>query len=103
MKEYNTSKMSKKQYRALVNDALSIFLSKRAEYNTVLWNSIVNQIKDIKKEVVDNQNFKGWDDINDRYTLGMIAIHEFDDGDKMQTLLCDVFSGAMDYYYMPEE
>ena len=99
----NSNKMTKTQYRTLVDETLSISLKKQAENDTLIWQSIVNQIKDIKKEVIDNQRLKGWDDINDRYTLGMIAVHEFDDDDEMQTRLCDIFSGAIEYHSMPGE
>lgn len=97
MEKYSENIMTKKQYQALVDDTLSIALNMMAENNTAIWHSIVNQIKDIKQEVVESQRLKGWDDINDRYTLGMIAVHEFDEEDEMQSRLCDVFRGAVHY------
>ena len=95
--------MTQNSYNQLVNETLIIAENRRSLEQTTIWNSIINQLRDIKIMVIEKKTFKDWEEIYERYTLGTIAIHEFSEGDEMRTRLCDIFGGAVDYLSMPEK
>ena len=41
-------------------------------------------------------------DIDERYTLGAIAIRYFDENKKLQDILCDIYYGALHFSELPE-
>ena len=94
---------TKLHYKEILNETLLIAEEHLSLEQTTLWNSIVNQLRDIKEKVVEKQTFTGWEEIYDRYTLGAIAVRDFSDNDEMQDRLCDIYSGAIDYSSMPKE
>lgn len=94
---------TKAYYIEILNSTLEIAEKQLTMIESPLWISIVNQIKDIKENVVNTQSITDWEDIYDRYSLGRIALEYFDDNDEMQDRLCDIFSGAVHYSELPEE
>lgn len=88
---------TKRYYKELLEETLSIASDNSKKHNTSMWHSIVNQIIDIKENVVQKQIFDDWEEIYDRYTLGTIAIQNFEENDEMQHRLCDIFGGAVHY------
>lgn len=92
-----SEKKTKHHYKEILEETLSISKDNLNKYNTSLWNSIVNQILDIKENIVQNQTIDDWEEIYDRYTLGTIAIQNFADDDEMQNRLCDIFGGAVHF------
>lgn len=94
---------TKSYYRQIIDSTLSIAESQMQESGSPLWISIVNQIKDIKENVVNTQSITDWEDIYDRYSLGRIALEYFEEDDEMYQRLCDIFGGAVHYNELPEE
>lgn len=94
---------TKSYYRQIIDSTLSIAEDLVKEGGSPLWISIVNQIKDIKENVVDSQSITDWEDIYDRYSLGRIALEYFEEDDEMYQRLCDIFGGAVHYNELPEE
>ena len=94
---------TKSYYRQIIDSTLSIAESQMQESGSPLWISIVNQIKDIKENIVDTQTIADWEDIFDRYSLGRIALEYFEEDDEMYQRLCDIFGGAVHYNELPEE
>ena len=94
---------TKSYYRQIIDSTLSIAEDHVKESGSPLWISIVNQIKDIKENVVDTQSLTDWEDFYDRYSLGRIAIEYFEEDDEMYQRLCDIFGGAVHYNELPEE
>lgn len=92
-----TENKSRKYYGELVNETLLIAEKRLVSEQTSVWNSIVNQLHDIKEMVIEKQAFTDWEEVYERYTLGTIAAREFSDDDEMQTRLCDIFWGAVHY------
>jgi hypothetical protein len=41
--------------------------------------------------------------ITERYTLGAIAVKNFDESDEIYQRLCDIFGGAIVYHELPDE
>ena len=94
---------TKAYYREILDSTLEIAEKQLTNNENPLWISIVNQIKDIKENVVNTQSITYWEDIYDRYSLGRIALDYFDDDDEMQDRLCDIFGGAVHYSELPDE
>ncbi len=94
---------TKSYYRQIIDSTLSIAEDHVKESGSPLWISIVNQIKDIKENVVDTQSLTDWEDFYDRYSLGRIALEYFEEDDEMYQRLCDIFGGAVHYNELPEE
>lgn len=88
---------TKDYYQKIVNETLFISEERLKEEHLLLWNSIVNQLKDIKEMVIEQQAFSDWEEVYDRYTLGTISVREFTEEDEMQARLCDIFWGAVHY------
>lgn len=88
---------TKQYYKKIVDDTLSLAEKRLDEGNHYPWSSIVNQLKDIQVMVVENYSFADWEEIHDRYTLGILAVQEFPEGDEMQSRLCDIFWGVVHY------
>ena len=84
-------------YSELLNNTLSIAERRLTKSQSPLWISIVNQLRDIKEKVIVKQIFSDWEDVYERYTLGIIAIREIPENDEMQARLCDIFWGAVHY------
>lgn len=98
-----SNNQTKAYYRQILDSTLDMAENHMNESESPLWISIVNQIKDIKENVVNTQSITDWEDIYDRYSLGRIALEYFEDGDEMQERLCDIFGGAVHYSELPEE
>lgn len=77
----------------------TLFLSEERllKEQSVLWNSIVNQLRDIKVMIVEKQVLSDWEDVYERYTIGTIAVREFPENDEMQARLSDIFWGAVHF------
>ena len=94
---------TKAYYRQIVDSTLVIAENHVKESDSPLWISIVNQIKDIKENVVETQSITDWEDIYDRYSLGRIALEYFDENEEIYKRLCDIFGGAVHYNELPDE
>ena len=88
---------TKGHFQEIVDDTLLLSEGMRDIEQNIIWNSIVNQLQDIKVMIIEKQAFSDWEEIYDRYTLGTIAVREFTEGDEMQIRLCDIFWGAVHY------
>lgn len=98
-----SEKRTRCYYKEILEDTLSISKANLEKYNTSLWQSIVNQLLDIKDNVIEKQLITDWEEIYDRYTLGTIAIQHFNDDDEMRIRLCDIFGGAVHYFEYPDQ
>lgn len=94
---------TKEHYQKIVDETLLISEERLKKEQLLLWNSIVNQLQDIKLMIIGKQAFSDWEGIYDRYTLGTIAVREFTEGDEMQARLCDIFWGAVHYSELKEK
>jgi hypothetical protein len=69
----------------------------------MMYKSILEQLLDIKKIIVDENKVLSEDDIYDRYSLGAIAVKNFSlESDEYAQKLSDAFGGIFDYYEMPK-
>lgn len=87
---------SKCHYMNILNETMAI-INESEEKENPLYVNILNQLADLKQQVVEKRIITEWDDINERYTLGLIAIQEFEDNDEMRDRLSDIFGGAVHY------
>ena len=88
---------SKADYQRLLNETIDIFQFRSNNEDDELSRIILEQLLDIKENVVDLEVLTEWDEINERYTLGGIAIREFPKDEEMQLRLRDIFWGAVHY------
>ncbi len=61
-----------------------------------IYNSIYNQLIDIQKNVVDECKFSK-EEIAERYSIGSIAVRNFEREEPLYHRLCDIYGGAVDY------
>lgn len=94
---------NKVQFKALLSETIAIIRSEVEKSNDELFNVILMQLEDIKENIVDKQILTDEDEINDRYTLGAVAIKNFEEDPEMESRLCDIFGGAIEYASMPDE
>lgn len=85
---------SKNYYIHVLEETMAL-IENSEEKDSPLYSNIFEQLKDIKKNVIEHRLIKDWDGINERYTIGAIAVQFFDDNDEMQNRLCDIFGGAV--------
>lgn len=70
--------------------------------NDELSNNILEQLLDIKENVIELEVLSEWDEINERYTLGGLSIRNFDEDDELGLRLQNVFWGALEFGKMHE-
>ncbi len=87
--------MSKQSYIDLLEETLNNAQHLLEREQTTFWKSVVNQLKDIQKNVVEQYNFEDWEEVYDRYTIGTIAAKQLPDGNDMQQRLFSLFWGAV--------
>lgn len=88
--------LSKSHYNNILEETMAI-VDNTKDKNPTLYACIFEQLEDMKRNVIENRIITEWDEINERYTLGTIAIQEFDEGDEMRNRLSDLFGGAVHY------
>lgn len=88
------------QYQQFLNETIDIFRLHSNNEDDELSHIILDQLLDIKENVVDLGVLTEWDEINERYTLGGIAIKNFDEDDELGLRIQDVFYGAVKYEEM---
>ena len=112
-KELNLSKMytrlsrnaTRSYYRSIINRAIEETKElMEMSPQIVMYRSIYNQLLDLRTKVVENHVVISKSELFGRYSLGTIAVKNFDaEHDEYAQRLCDSYSGALDYDRMPEE
>lgn len=88
---------SQLEYRHLLVESIGIFQDLNKKSPNIRFNEIIAQMEDILRNVVDEQIITNWYDIDERYSLGAIAVNEFPDESELQDRLCAVFAGALEF------
>lgn len=91
---------TKVEYQQFLNETIDIFRLQCENEDDVLSRVILDQLLDLKENVVDLGALTEWDDINERYTLGGLAIKNYDEDDELGLRIQDVFYGALEYEQM---
>jgi hypothetical protein len=91
---------TKVEYQQLLNETIDIFRIQSKNEDDELSRIILDQLLDIKDNVVELGVLTEWDEINERYTLGGLAVNNFEEKDELGQRLKDVFGGAMEYEKM---
>lgn len=94
---------TKQYYNEILDRAFFLSEERLSKEQSVLWNSIVNQLRDIKVTIVEKHELSDWEEVYERYSLGSIAVRELPENDEMQALLCDIFWGAVHYDELSED
>ena len=90
-------------YKKILKDTIVIVADSLEQEPDVLIQNIHDQLVDIQKNIVDNGLYSDWEQINERYTLGAIAVKNYDEDDEMYQRLCDIYGGAILYSELPDE
>lgn len=70
----------------------------------VIYSSIYDQLLDIYENIIKNNIVFTEDELYSRYTIGAIAVKNFDlENDEYAQKLSDSFGGTFDYFQMPEK
>lgn len=93
---------SKQEYRQYLNETISFVEELLAKTPFELYEEILAELRDIKSYVVDYPIISGWDQVNERFSLGSIATKNLEEGTELRDRLCDVFAGATEYAEMKE-
>lgn len=91
---------TKAEYQQLLNETIDIFRLQSKDEDDELSRIILDQLLDIKENIVDLGVLTEWDEINERYTLGALSIHNFSEDDELRQRIQDVFYGALEYENM---
>ena len=91
---------TKAEYQQLLNETIDIFRLQSKNENDELSRIILEQLLDIKENVVNLGVLTELDEINERYTLGGLAVNNFEEEDELGQRLRDVFWGALEYEEM---
>lgn len=86
---------SKSHYLNILDETITLFNG--SDHNSAEQECILEQLKDIKHNVIEKRMITDWDEINERYTLGAIALQFFDEGDEIRERLSDILGGAIHY------
>ena len=87
--------MTKQNFIILLEETLVLAKKRLEQEQTSMWVSIINQLNDIRLNVVEKYAFNDWEEIHDRYTLGNIAARQLSDDDDLQQRLFSIFWGAV--------
>ena len=88
---------TKAEYRQFLDETIELFSIKNDNEDDELSCVILEQLLDIKENVVNRCVLTEWDEINERNTLGGLAIKNFDEDDELGQRIKDVFVGAIEY------
>lgn len=69
---------SKAEYILLLNETIEMFRLQCNNEEDFLSQNILEQLLDIKENVIELGVLTEWDDINERYTLGGLAVKNFE-------------------------
>ncbi|MFY7845874.1 immunity protein Tsi6 family protein [Chryseobacterium gambrini] len=98
------SEETKKSYR----DTLNLAIQKTEELIKLspeipMYHSIYNQLLDINEKIIKNTTVFSENELYKRYSLGHLAVKNFDyENDEYAKLLIDIFGGAFDYHVSSE-
>lgn len=86
---------TKSAYCQVVEDTIA-YVKEISEINDdPIYPYILNQLRDIYREVITNNSIHDSEDVYDRYDIGAIGVRYFDENDEMHERLCDIFYGAV--------
>lgn len=89
---------SKTEYIQFLNETIEIFCLQCNNEEDIISQNILEQLLDIKENVIELGVLTEWDDINERYTLGGLAIKNFEEDDVLGQRIQNVFCGALNYH-----
>lgn len=85
------------EYRCVLEDTIEYFAGSCAVIPHELCDIILQQLNDIRAHIDNDDFFGDADDINERYTLGVIAVQCMEEESEAQLRLFDVFWGILHY------
>lgn len=88
---------TKSVYCQIVEDTIAYVKDISDSNDDPIYPYILNQLKDIYREVIINNSIHEPEDVYDRYDIGAIGVRYFDENDEMHERLCDIFYGAVHY------
>lgn len=88
---------AKSVYCQIVEDTIAYVKDISDRNDDPIYPYILNQLKDIYREVIINNSICEPEDVYDRYDIGAIGVRYFDENDEMHERLCDIFYGAVHY------
>lgn len=92
---------TKSNYKMFLNEAIGKFKMLADITQDPIYRLIQEQLVDIGENVVNLQIYNEWDEINERYSLGGIAIKNFGESEYIYRYLLDLFNGAIKYSDLP--
>ena len=91
---------SKSEYIRFLDETIEKFRLQSNNKGDELSQNILEQLLDIKENVVELEVLTEWDEINERYTLGGLSIRNFGENDELGLRIKDVFWGALEFWKM---
>lgn len=93
---------TKNYYRQILDEAITIVNSNLEQTSLSIYQNILDQLLDIKENIVVKRVILDPEEISERYSIGGIAVKNFEDDIEMQDRLMDIYSGACDYIFLNE-
>lgn len=97
-----SNRESKRNYSFFLDETINMVGDIVKQSDSQLFKIILSQLYDIKENVVRTGKLTDWTDIDDRYTIGSLAVQNFDDNDPMKDRIKTIFYGAIEYADLPE-
>lgn len=94
---------TKLNYDIFLNKVIGLIEDIMAKVDDYLYKIIYDQLIDIRLNVINSNVLKDYDEINERYNLGGLAIKNFEENDELRIILVNVFRGALHYSEFPEK
>ncbi len=101
-------RLNSEKMRQVYRDSLNLATQKTEELIKLfpeipMYHSIYNQLLDIDEKIVKNTIVFSENELYKRYSLGHLAVKNFDyENDEYAKLLIDIFGGVFDYHVSPE-
>lgn len=103
MSQFIESENTKSRYRYNLCEVTMLFEDLQKKAPSPIFQNIINQLLDIKKMIVENQIITDAFEIDERYTLGAIAVRYFEESSELRDKLSGIFYGAIHYSEYPEK
>lgn len=101
--QYFLDKNTKNSYELFLNEVICFIESIMPKVSDYLYKMIYDQLVDIRLNIVNSSTLRDYDEINERYNLGGLAIRNFDDDDDFRTILVNILRGALYYSQLPDK
>jgi len=94
---------TKKEYQQVLEDTIAFITKLSIKESDSIYPYIVNELNDIYQVIILNKTNLDSDDVFEKYDIGAISIHYFEESEEIHQRLSDVFFGTVHYQELSDE